>query len=69
MEWAYAVLTVITSELLARKSWHGWGVGLVNDGFWFWWAYSGGHWGMFSLTAVCTLQSVRGLLRWRREAA
>jgi len=68
MDWIAAILTITSCELLTRKLWYGWIVGLLNQAVWYYVSYSNGLYGMFALTIALTCMSVRALIRWRREA-
>jgi len=67
MEWVCAALTVITYELLARKKWYGWGISLLSNMCWYFYTIQTRQWGMLALTTICTIQSVRGLIRWKKN--
>jgi hypothetical protein len=69
MDWITGIITVASMELIARRRWEGWAVGLVNQVFWVWLSIERGLYGLLVLTAVLTVQYIRGLLRWRRTPA
>ena len=54
-------------ELVGRKRWQGWAVGLVNQAFWLYLVYDRALWGLLPLTAVLTWRYSAALVRWRRE--
>lgn len=69
MDWVVGGMTILAMELLARKRWEGWVVGLVNQGLWFYlivWQQQ--LWGLAMLTAVLTWRYSVALVKWRREA-
>ena len=61
MDWFVGGMTILAMELIGRKRWEGWVVGLINQVFWFWlvvWEQQ--LWGLSVLTVVLT---------WRYSAA
>lgn len=70
MDWVLSCMTILAMELIARRHWQGWAVGLANQGLWFWiivWEKQ--LWGLSLITVVLTWRYTVALLRWRREAA
>lgn len=68
MDLLTGILTICSVELLARKRWHGWLLGLLNQPCWLWVIYSKGAWGLLPLTLWLTVRYTFALIRWRREA-
>lgn len=68
MDWLTGAITLLSMELVARKRWEGWAVGLFNQGFWFWLIFSKEMWGLLPLTVMLTWRYAAALIRWRREA-
>lgn len=66
MDWITGVLTVLAMELIGRKHWQGWAVGLVNQIFWFWLVVDRQMWGLLPLTAILTWRYSAVLIRWRK---
>lgn len=66
MDWITGGLTVLAMELVARKMWHGWLVGLLNQVFWVYLVVSRELWGLLPLTAILTWRYAAALVRWRR---
>jgi hypothetical protein len=69
MDWLTGALTVLAMELIGRKLWHGWAVGLANQACWFYLVIDRRLWGLLPLTAILTWRYSAALVRWRREAA
>lgn len=68
MDYLVGCLTLVSMELIARRQWTGWAVGLVNQVFWFYlvvWTQE--LWGLAILSAVLTWRYSVALIRWRRE--
>lgn len=68
MDYLVGCLTLVSMELIARRQWAGWAVGLVNQVFWFYlvvWTQE--LWGLAMLSAVLTWRYSVALIRWRRE--
>lgn len=68
MDWLTGALTVLAMELVARKSWHGWAVGLANQACWLYLVWTRELWGLLPLTLILTWRYTAALVRWRREA-
>lgn len=70
MDWLVGGLTLLAMELIARKKWQGWAVGLVNQAFWAYLiVYQQQLWGLAILSAVLTWRYSVALMQWRRDAA
>lgn len=65
---ATSVITLIGMQLLARKRWEGWAVGLVNQVTWLALIVATRAWGLLLLTVSLSVTYTQGLIRWRREA-
>lgn len=68
MDWLTGILTVLAMELIARKRWEGWLVGLVNQSCWLWLVFSRELWGLLPLTLIFVWRYSVALMKWRREA-
>lgn len=66
MDWLTGALTILAMELIARKHWQGWAVGLANQVFWAWLVWDRQMWGLAPLTAILTWRYSVALIRWRR---
>jgi membrane protein implicated in regulation of membrane protease activity len=68
MDWLVGGLTILAMELIGRKMWQGWAVGLVNQALWFYLiVYQQQLWGLAMLTVILTWRYAAALIRWRRE--
>lgn len=67
MDWLTGAFTVLAMELVGRKKWQGWAVGLVNQAFWLWLLIDRRLWGLLPLTAILTWRYSAALIRWRRD--
>ena len=69
MDWIVGGMTLLAMELIARKKWYGWAVGLVNQALWFYLiVYQQQLWGLAMLSVALTWRYTVALVRWRREA-
>lgn len=68
MDWLTGALTVVAMELVGRKHWQGWLVGLLNQGLWAYLIWDRALWGLAPLTLILSWRYTAALLRWRREA-
>ena len=70
MDWIVGGMTLLAMELIARKKWQGWAVGLANQALWFYLiVYQQQLWGLAMLTAVLTWRYSVALMKWRRDAS
>jgi nicotinamide riboside transporter PnuC len=70
MDWIVGCMTLLSMELIARKKWQGWAVGLVNQALWCYLiVYQQQLWGLALLTVVLTWRYSVALMQWRRDAA
>ena len=70
MDWLLACNTILSMELIARRKWYGWAVGLINQAFWFYvivWQKE--LYGLALLTVVLTWRYTVALIRWKHELA
>lgn len=68
MDWLISVITITSMELIARKHWYGWGLGLINQGFWgYFMVYEKQAYGLLPISLVLTWRYSVAMLRWRRE--
>lgn len=65
MDWIAGALTVLAMELVARRRWEGWAVGLANQVFWCWIVWDRALWGFVPLTLILTWRYTVALIRWR----
>lgn len=66
MDFITAVLTITTMNLIARRKWYGWAVGLVNQVFWgILCIQKQMHW-MLMVVFILTIQYSITLIRWKR---
>jgi len=68
MDYVVACMTLLAMELIARKRWEGWAVGLLNQGLWFYLiVYQQALWGLAILSAVLTWRYSVALVKWRKD--
>lgn len=67
MDWLTGAMTVLSMELIGRKRWQGWAVGLINQTFWLWLVYTRELWGLLPLTAILSWRYIAAIRRWRHE--
>ena len=65
MDWITGAMTLLAMELIARKHWQGWVVGLVNQGFWLILIYTKQMWGLLPLTILLTWRYAVAVQKWR----
>lgn len=68
MDWITGALTIVAMELVARRDWRGWAVGLANQLFWLGLIVQRGLWGLLPLTAILTWRYLAALRRWRSHS-
>lgn len=68
MDWLTGIGTLTAMELIGRKMWQGWLVGLANQVFWLSLIYQRELWGLLPLTLILIWRYVVALRKWRREA-
>lgn len=66
MDWLTGALTILAMELIGRKHWAGWLVGLVNQGAWAYLIWSRQLWGLVPLVLILTWRYTAHLIAWRR---
>ena len=62
-----SVVTITVAQLLARKRWEGWVLGLANQVLWLAFTIKTGAWGLLLLTGALVVTNTQGLVRWRRD--
>lgn len=67
MDWIVSFLTVVSMELIARKRWEGWAVGLVCQAFWLWLVVAGQLWGLVPLVTFLIFRYAVALVKWKGE--
>lgn len=67
MDWITGLMTVLAMELLARKRWEGWVVGLCNQVLWAWLIYERQLYGLAPLTVILTWRYLVALGKWRSD--
>lgn len=68
MDWVTGGMTVLSMELLAKRRWEGWAVGLANQFLWAWLIYTRELWGLAPLVAILTWRYAVALRKWRSAA-
>ena len=68
MDWVISVITITSMELIARRHWYGWGLGLVNQFLWaYLLIYEKRLYGLCVIPLVLIWRYSVALMRWRRE--
>ena len=67
MDWITGGLTIWAMELIGRKDWRGWLVGIFNQGLWLWLILDRKLWGLLPLTLILSWRYAAALLRWKRD--
>lgn len=65
MDWLTGAMTLLAMELVARKDWRGWAVGLANQGFWLALIWQRELYGLLPLTILLTWRYTAALKKWR----
>lgn len=63
---ATSVMTLVAMQLLAKRRWQGWAVGLANQALWVALIIRTEAWGLLLLTCALVVIYVRALIDWRR---
>jgi hypothetical protein len=53
--------------LAGKKHTYTWHIGLLCQGFWFFWIFNVGEWGLLPLTIIITIIYVKNLFGWNNE--
>lgn len=69
MDWLTGAMTILAMELVARRDWRGWAVGLANQSLWLWLICTREMWGLLPLTAILSWRYTVALVRWRADFA
>lgn len=67
MDWLTGGMTILAMELVARRDWRGWAVGLANQTLWLWLIIDRRMWGLLPLTVILSWRYTVALVRWRAE--
>lgn len=65
MDWITGAMTILAMELLARRDWRGWAVGLCNQLLWAYLIYERRLYGLAPLTIILTWRYAVALRKWR----
>lgn len=65
MDWVTGLVTLIAMELIARKRWEGWAVGLGNQVLWLGLIYERELYGLLPLALLLTWRYGVALRNWR----
>ena len=69
MDWITAVLTITYMQLIARKMWQGWLLGILVQGLWIYTTYVAHLYGFLALSFLLAAQFTIALLKWKKEDA
>ena len=67
MDWLTAGLTLLSMELIARRRWEGWLIGLLNQGCWTYLIITQQLWGMTPLVVILTWRFTVAMRQWAKE--
>lgn len=68
MDWVIACITIASMELIARKHWYGWALGMVNQPIWLWFVvYDKQMYGLAIIPVVLFWRYSVALIKWRKE--
>ena len=65
LDWVTGAMTLLAMELIARKMWQGWAVGLFNQGLWLALIFYRELYGLLPLTVILTWRYLVALRSWR----
>lgn len=65
LDWIAAVLTLVSTQLIAMKKWQGWVVKGCNCALWFYLMYHAGFMAFVLLEVVHLSQAVYGVYTWK----
>lgn len=65
MDWITGAFTLLSMELIARKMWQGWAVGLANQGLWLALIFQRELFGLLPLTILLTWRYLVALRKWK----
>lgn len=69
LDWVTGAMTLLAMELIARKHWQGWAVGLANQGLWLSLIYTRELYGLLPLTVLLTWRYAVAVGKWRKDEA
>lgn len=67
MDWLTGAITLLAMELIARRRWEGWAVGLCNQVLWGLLIYQRELYGLIPLTLLLTWRYAVALRNWRKN--
>ncbi len=67
MDWFVGILTLLSMELIARRRWEGWLVGILNQATWMILCYQQELWGLMPLQVILSWRFTVALMQWRKE--
>ncbi len=67
VDWIAGFFTLVSLELVTRRKWQGWAVGLAGQVAWFAYIFNSAAWGLLSVTALMTIRYYRSMIAWRSE--
>lgn len=66
MDWLTGIITILAMELIARKRWYGWLIGLCNQALWGYLILDRRLWGLAPLCAILAWRYAAAMWRWRK---
>lgn len=67
MDWVAMALTVLSIELVVRKRWYGFAVGMAAGAIWVAYWLPQSQWAAVAINVIFFWQNLRGVLRWKRR--
>lgn len=66
IDWLTGIMTILAMELVARRHWQGWAVGLANQVLWGVLIWQRELWGLAPLCLILSWRYSVALVRWKR---
>lgn len=68
MDWIIGGFSIVTMELIARRKWYGWALGLLGQVPWLWLIVQRQLWGFLPVTLFLAWRYTHALRTWRHDA-
>lgn len=67
MDYVVGAITIVAMELVARRRWEGWALGLCNQTLWLWLCWQKELWGLIVIPIILSWRYSVALYRWKSE--